>query len=105
MVFNFLVHFCDLQNDILFFLTEKLFLQGTCYMVSIAAVNGAGDGEIEQLHVYTLETGTQFTSEILVRMEKRSFYTFSDFDICSAFHGDQSKYVQHVIHVNNSQVV
>lgn len=30
-------------------------------MVSIAAVNEAGDGKIEKLNVYTLETGTEFT--------------------------------------------
>ena len=40
-------------------------------MVSIAAVNEAGDGEIEKLYVYTSETGTKFTSEILFRKEKK----------------------------------
>ena len=76
MVFNFLVHFSALQNDILFFLTEKFLLQGTCYMVSIAAVNEAGDGEIEKLYVYTSETGEKFISEILGYVEKIFYNIF-----------------------------
>ena len=76
MVFNFLVHFWDLQNDILFFLTENFLLQGTCYMVSIAAVNEAGEGEIEKVHVYTLESGEKYISEILGYVEKNFYNIF-----------------------------
>lgn len=59
-----------------FFLTEKLLLQGTCYMVSIAAVNEAGEGEIEKVYVYTLETGEKYISEILGYVEKIFYNIF-----------------------------
>lgn len=51
-------------------------MQGTCYMVSIAAVNEAGEGEIEKVYVYTLETGEKYISEILGYVEKIFYNIF-----------------------------
>ena len=38
-------------------LYRTFLLQGICYTVAIAAVNRAGEGKIEQITVYKLETG------------------------------------------------
>nr|XP_022292898.1 tyrosine-protein phosphatase 10D-like isoform X5 [Crassostrea virginica] len=46
------------------FLFENL-TPGTCYMVSIAAVNEAGDGEIEKLNVYTVETAPSMVTNLI----------------------------------------
>lgn len=45
-------------------------------MVSIAAVNEAGEGEIEKVYVYTLETGEKYISEILGYVEKIFYNIF-----------------------------
>ena len=45
-------------------------------MVSIAAVNEAGEGDIKKVHVYTSETGEKYISEILGYVEKIFYNIF-----------------------------
>nr|XP_022294957.1 phosphatidylinositol phosphatase PTPRQ-like [Crassostrea virginica] len=49
----------------LMFLFENL-TPGTCYVVSIAAVNNAGEGEIEIVQVYTLETAPSVVTNLRI---------------------------------------